>query len=146
MAHRSVFFTTLVEALQQHLHPTLETLGFAEATSEPAWYGGGISYARADVRLDISYDVHDTGLQVCLGAPARDPIPDYSHYTITLGIPTEEFMDACGGWKPGVFVVPDLAGALAFVARTLPQVLPHQARIQGALHSSTDTSRKRRAR
>jgi len=143
MAHRSIFFTKLSEAVQQHLHPTLITLGIAEVESKRAWYGGGISLARSNVRLDISYDIHDTGLQVSLGTPTRDPIPDYSLYTIALGIPTEEFVEACGGWRPGFFKVPDLESALAFVALTLPQVLPQQTKIQDALQGSPEKSRKR---
>lgn len=133
MTHGSNFFADLLEALQLHLHPTLMTLGFSEVRREPTWYGGRIAFARGNLGLDIAYDIHDMGLQVRLGTPGRDPIPGYSLYTSALGIPTEEFIEACGGWRPGVFKVPDLNSALTFVARTLPQVLPEQARIQGAL-------------
>src|SRR5688500_16626003 len=118
------FFQNLLEAIQRHLHPTLEALGFSAAESEPEWYGGSIAFTRDNLRLYFSYSIHDMGLLASLGAPGRDPIPDYHLYTRALGIPTEEFIEACGGWTPGVFKVPDLESALAFVARTLPQILP----------------------
>jgi hypothetical protein len=105
-----------------------------------------VSLMLGEMSLSIlAYETHDVGLMVTLGTPTPDgPIrgPEYHLYAAALGIPTEEFKDACGGWKPGFLVFPELDNALGFVAMTLPHVLPHQENIQAALRDQPKQRRR----
>jgi hypothetical protein len=135
-------FTDLASAIDRYLLPTLERLSCRESERAPAWYGGNITYDCQGVELRLVYEFHDLGLGVSLGTALFTPGHDYSLYTTAAGISSDDFREACGGWRPGYFQGPDFEKALSFVAATLPTILPRQAALQQGIEEQKQAAEK----
>lgn len=140
-------FVRLAKAIDRHLLPALDELGFREIEREPEWWGGHITYERHAIELRLAYETHDAGLMVRLGkTKLGTPGPEYRLYSAAAGIESGEFVEACGGRRPGYLQVQDFEKAFAFVAATLPVILPRQAVLQQEIEEQQQAAERERQR